>query len=82
MITSRKNLRRCATLSSPSYTRGACQRVCQEECLEECLVASLVEQEEAPLLVQLLRRLTKHAPDSFTQNPTYSNYLQARIHIK
>lgn len=82
MSTSRKNLRKCATPSSPSYTRGACQGVCQEECQEECLVASLVEQEGALLLVQLLRRLTEHTVDSLSQNPTCINCLQARIHIK
>lgn len=55
-ITSRRNQKRCATPSSPSYTRGGCR----EGCLEECLVASLVELEAAPPQDQLLRRSTEH----------------------
>lgn len=55
MITSRRNWRRCATLSFPNYIKGACQ----EECQEECPVASLVVQQVAPLLAQLSRKLTE-----------------------
>lgn len=55
MITSRRNWRRCATLSSLNYIKGACQ----EECQEECPVASLAVQEVAPLLAQLSRKLTE-----------------------
>uniref|UniRef100_A0AAX7THW9 Heat shock cognate 70 n=1 Tax=Astatotilapia calliptera TaxID=8154 RepID=A0AAX7THW9_ASTCA len=59
MITSRRNWRRCATLSSLNYIKGACQEQCQEECQEECPVASLAVQEVAPLLAQLSRKLTE-----------------------